>query len=64
MHSGQAARREAGKLTSAGIPRKLLDHALGPENYHPIEYQIFCLSLRRNAQTRVAAYLAARTGVN
>jgi len=43
---------------------KLLDHALGPENYHPIEYQIFYLSLRRNAQTRVAAYLAARTGVN
>ncbi len=43
---------------------KLLDHALGPENYHPMEYQIFYLSLRRNAQTRVAAYLVARTGVN
>jgi hypothetical protein len=42
---------------------KLLDHALGPENYYPIEYQIFYLSLRRNAQTRVVAYHAARTDV-
>jgi hypothetical protein len=32
---------------------------MGPENHHPIEYQLFWLSLRRNAEARVAAYLGA-----
>ena len=36
---------------------RLLDHALGAENYHPIEYQLFFVNLRENAQTRVVAYL-------
>jgi hypothetical protein len=36
---------------------RLLDHALGAGNYHPIEYQIFFVNLRRNANARVAAYL-------
>ena len=39
---------------------RLLDHALGRENYHPIEYQIFFVNLRANAAARVAAYLARR----
>ena len=32
---------------------------MGPENYHPIEYQLFYVNLRRNAEARVAAYLRA-----
>lgn len=37
---------------------RLLDRALGPGNYHAIEYQIFFVNLRKNAQTRLAAYLS------
>lgn len=36
---------------------RLLDRALGPGNYHPIEYQIFFVSLRKNAELRLAAFL-------
>ena len=36
---------------------KILDHTIGPYNYHPIEYQIFYVNLRRNAQARVEAFL-------
>ena len=36
---------------------RILDYVIGPENYHPIEYQLFYLSLRRNAQVRAAAWL-------
>jgi hypothetical protein len=35
----------------------LLDYVIGKQNYHPIEYQIFYLNLRHNAQQRVASYL-------
>jgi hypothetical protein len=36
---------------------RVLDLVIGPENYHPIEYQLFYMNLRRNAEDRVAAYL-------
>jgi hypothetical protein len=36
---------------------RLLDRIIGPENYHPIEYQLYYMNLRRNAQERVGAYL-------
>jgi hypothetical protein len=36
---------------------RLLDRALGPGNYHPIEYQIFFANIRRNTQARVAAFV-------
>jgi hypothetical protein len=36
---------------------RILDFLLGPENYHPIEYQLFYMNLRRNAETRVSAFL-------
>jgi hypothetical protein len=36
---------------------RLLDFVIGPENYHPIELQLYYMSLRRNAQERVHAYL-------
>jgi hypothetical protein len=39
------------------LPSRVLDLAMGPESYHPIEYQLFYLNLRHNAEARVAAYL-------
>lgn len=41
---------------------RLLDHALGAGNYHPIEYQAFFVNLRHNANDRVAAYLKSHAG--
>jgi hypothetical protein len=38
----------------------VLDLVIGPENYHPIEYQLYYMNLRRNAEDRVAAYLRER----
>lgn len=38
---------------------KLLLWTMGPDNYHPIEYQLFYASLRRNAAERVAAFREA-----
>lgn len=39
---------------------RILDRTLGAGNYHAIEVQMFWLDLRRNAQTRAAAFLRAR----
>ena len=39
---------------------RILDYVMGPENYHPIEYQIYYMNLRRNAEERVAAHLRER----
>jgi hypothetical protein len=39
---------------------RVLDFAMGPENYHPIEYQLYYMNLRRNAERRVAAFLRGR----
>ena len=38
----------------------LLDRVMGAQNYHPIEYQVFFMNLRENAQRRVDAMLDAR----
>ena len=40
------------------LPSRILDHVMGAENHHPIEYQIFFMNLRRNAQARAAAWSA------
>ncbi len=42
------------------VPSRILDRVMGSENYHPIEYQIFFMNLRRNAVARSRAFLAAR----
>lgn len=39
---------------------RILDFVIGPENYHPIEYQLFYMNLRSNAQDRVDAYRRGR----
>jgi hypothetical protein len=36
---------------------RVLDFVIGPENYHPIEYQLYYVNLRLNAAQRVGAYL-------
>lgn len=47
---------------AGSVPRdvmsRLLDHALGAGNYHPIEYGLFYVDIRDNARARVDAYLA------
>jgi hypothetical protein len=42
------------------LASRVLDFAMGPENYHPIEYQLFYMNLRSNAERRIAAFLRAR----
>ena len=37
---------------------KILLWAMGPDNYHPLEYQLFYADLRNNAVARVDAFLA------
>ncbi len=63
------ARCEGGQLTITEIgepPRdfmsRILDWMMGPENYHPIEYQLFYLDIRTNAYERVKAFVASRAG--
>lgn len=50
--------RELGELERDFMSRLLL-WVMGPENYHPIEYQLFYLNLRRNARARVEAWLGS-----
>jgi hypothetical protein len=38
------------------VMSRVLLWMMGPENYHPIEYQLFYVDLRRNAAERVAAF--------
>jgi len=38
------------------LASRVLDWVVGPENYHPIEIQLFWTSLRQNAAQRVAAW--------
>jgi hypothetical protein len=48
----------------APVPRdfmsRLLDYALGAQNYHPVEYQMFFGPLRENASARLTAFLGRR----
>lgn len=45
-----------------GFRSRLLDVVMGPENYHPIEYQLYYMNLRSNAEARAAAYLRGHAG--
>ena len=42
------------------VPRdfmsSLLDRALGRGNFHPIEYQLFLIDIRHNAEVRIEAW--------
>ena len=39
---------------------RILDFLIGPQNYHPIEYQIFYMNIRHNALQRVEAFQRER----
>lgn len=39
---------------------RILLWTIGPENYHPVEYQLYYVSLRKNAVERLAAFRAGR----
>lgn len=41
------------------LPSRLLLWLMGPQNYHPVEFQLFYVDIRANAQARVDAWLAA-----
>jgi hypothetical protein len=55
-------------LIRGDMPRdfmsRLLDHTLGEGNYHPVEFQLFYMSIRRNASERVAAFLRTNATAN
>ena len=51
QHMGELPQRDA----ASGI----LLRVMGPDNFHPIEYQLYYVNLRHNAVRRVEAYLAA-----
>ena len=54
--------REIAPVPREGLSR-VLDFVLGSGNLHPIEYQVFYMNLRENANRRVSAMLAARPAV-
>jgi hypothetical protein len=54
---GRLVVRTLGKMPRDLLSR-ILDAAMGPENYHPVEYQIFFMNIRQNAEQRVAAWKA------
>jgi hypothetical protein len=45
------------------LKSRVLDFVIGPENYHPIEYQLYYMNLRHNAEVRVSAYVRAHGAV-
>jgi hypothetical protein len=50
---------EMGSVPGRDFASGLLMWMVGPDNYHPIEYQLYYVNLRQNAVRRVQAYLAA-----
>ncbi|MDI1450511.1 DUF3089 domain-containing protein [Polyangium sp. 6x1] len=50
---------QMGSLPARGAASSILLWTMGPDNYHPIEYQLFYVNLRKNAVRRVEAFLAA-----
>ncbi|MCA9649733.1 MAG: DUF3089 domain-containing protein [Myxococcales bacterium] len=57
-HEGRLIVETMGELERDPMSRILL-WVIGPENYHPIEYQLHYLDLRHDVGERVAAFLAA-----
>ncbi|MDI1433359.1 DUF3089 domain-containing protein [Polyangium sorediatum] len=50
---------QMGSLPARGPASGILLWTMGPDNYHPIEYQLFYVNLRKNAVRRVEAFQAA-----
>lgn len=58
-HQGRLLVQQMGQLPKRDLPSEILLRVMGPDNYHPIEYQLYYVNLRQNAVRRVDAYLAA-----
>jgi hypothetical protein len=63
--TGAACREGLLEVVPVGqVPRDfmstLLDRALGPGNYHPVEYQLFFADIRHNARVRLDAWSRSR----
>lgn len=56
---GRVLVQHLGELPQRDPASAILLRVMGPDNYHPIEYQLFYLNLRQNAVRRVDAYLDA-----
>lgn len=61
--NGRVVVDHMGELPKRDLPSHILLWIMGPDNYHPIEYQLFYVNLRQNAGRRVEAYLAAHPPV-
>jgi hypothetical protein len=57
---GRLVVSDMGDLPDRELKDGLLLWMIGPENYHPIEYQLFYVNLRRNALARVQAFSGGR----
>lgn len=53
---GSLVLRQHGDL-ERDLPSRVLLWLMGPENYHPVEYQLFYIDLRRTIAERVASHL-------
>lgn len=51
---------DLGELPFRDVRSSILRAVMGSENHHPIEYQLFYVDLRRDAQRRAARVTAAR----
>lgn len=58
--NGRVLVQQMGELPKRELLSGILLWVMGPDNYHPIEYQLFYVNLRSNAVQRVDAWLAAR----
>ncbi len=50
---------QMGDMPARDLASGLLLWTIGPDNYHPIEYQLYYVNLRKNAVRRVEAFRAA-----
>jgi len=56
---GRLLVQHMGEIPKRDTPSGILLWVMGPDNFHPIEYQLYYVNLRNNAVRRVEAYLAA-----
>lgn len=56
---GRLLVQHLGELPKRDAASDILLRVIGPDNFHPIEFQLYYVNLRKNAVRRVDAYLAA-----
>ena len=56
---GRLLVQHLGELPKRDAASDILLRVIGPDNFHPIEFQLYYVNLRNNAVRRVEAFLAA-----